>query len=92
MAVYAVTYDLHKPGQDYEKLHEQLRSYRNYSKRFESFWLIDASQSASEIRDDLKKVVDENDTVFVVEVKKHWAGLNLADGMVNWLRHDNRSF
>ncbi|MEM5623721.1 hypothetical protein AAHB56_30875 [Bacillus thuringiensis] len=55
MAVYAVTYDLHKPGQDYEKLHDQLKSYQNYSKRFESFWLIDASQSASEIRDDLQR-------------------------------------
>lgn len=92
MAVYAVTYDLITPGQDYEKLHEQLRSYRSYSKRFDSFWLIDADKTAAEIRDDLIKVVDENDTLFVIEVKKHWAGRKLAEGMVNWLKNDNRTF
>lgn len=92
MTVYAVTYDLHNPGQDYQKLHDQLKSYRNYSKRFDSFWLIDATQSAAEIRDDLIKVVDENDKIFVIEVKRHWAGRKLADGMVNWLKNENRSF
>lgn len=92
LSIYAVTYDLHSPGQDYDKLHEQLKSYSSYSKRFDSFWLIDSTKSASEIRDELIKVVDKNDKLFVIEVKKHWAGRKLADGMVNWLKHDDRTF
>lgn len=92
MAVYAVTYDLLSPGQDYSELHETLKSLGAYSKRFESFWLIDSSFSAPEIRDKIKLVVDANDKVLVIEVKKHWAGINTADGMINWLKSKKRTF
>ncbi|PEL71142.1 hypothetical protein CN637_03850 [Bacillus toyonensis] len=91
MAVYAVTYDLMSPGQDYSDLHEKLKSYA-YSKNFESFWIIDTKKSASDIRDELKALIDSNDKLFVIEVEKHWASFNIPDGMVNWLKSDNRTF
>ncbi|MED2985472.1 hypothetical protein P4311_29595 [Bacillus thuringiensis] len=92
MAVYAITYDLISPGQDYSDLHEKIESYGKYSKRFDSFWLIDSDDTAGEIRDNLKTVLDKNDRLLIIEVKNHWASRNLADGMVNWLKNDNRTF
>ena len=91
MSVYAVTYDLMSPGQDYTKLHEKLKSYA-YSKNFDSFWLIDTQKSASDIRDELKVLVDSNDKLFIIEVKKHWASFNIPQGMVDWLKSENRTF
>ncbi|WP_342432617.1 hypothetical protein [Neobacillus sp. FSL H8-0543] len=92
MAVYAVTYDLLTPGQDYTSLHERLKEYGNYSKRFDSFWLIDTNSTAAEIRDALKVHVDTNDRLLVIEVKSHWASWNIPQGMVDWLKNDSRTF
>lgn len=91
MTVYAVTYDLMSPGQDYTKLHEKLKTFA-FSKNFDSFWLIDTDKKASVIRDELKQLLDKNDKLFVIEVKEHWATLNIPEGMVNWLRSENRTF
>jgi hypothetical protein len=91
MTVYAVTYDLQAPGQDYSDLHKKLRTYA-YSKNFDSFWLIDTSKTAAEIRDELKVLVDSNDKLLVIEVKNHWASFNIPQGMVDWLKSNNRTF
>lgn len=92
MSVYAITYDLHKPNQDYETLHDTIKSLGVYSKRFDSFWILDTSLSAAEIRDKIKKVIDSNDVLLVIEVRKHWASFNLPQGAVDWLKSDNRTF
>ena len=92
MSVYAITYDLHSPGQKYDDVADKIKSYGKYSKRFDSFWLLDSKHSAADIRDGLMTVMDANDILLVIEVKKHWAGKKLADGMVNWLKHSNRTF
>lgn len=91
MSVYVVTYDLMSPGQDYSDLHEKLRSFA-YSKNFDSFWLIDTSLSAAQIRDELKSLTDSNDKLFIIEVKKHWASSNIPQGMVDWLKSEKRTF
>ncbi|MGH1746368.1 MULTISPECIES: hypothetical protein [Enterococcus] len=92
MALYAITYDLHKPIQDYETLHDTIKSLGAYSKRFDSFWLIDTSFSASEIRDKINNVIDSNDVALVIEVRKHWASHNLPKEAVDWLKSDKRTF
>lgn len=92
MSVYAITYDLHAPQQDYDKLHDSIKSLGAYSKSFDSFWLVDSSLKASEIRDKIKSVVDSDDILLVIEVKKHWASFNLPNGAVEWLKSEKRSF
>lgn len=92
MSVYAITYDLHAPQQDYDKLHDSIKSLGAYSKRFDSFWLVDSSLEASEIRDKIKLVVDSNDKILVIEVKKHWASWNLPEGGAEWLKSESRTF
>ncbi|EHB5065580.1 TPA: hypothetical protein I0F65_RS10145 [Enterococcus faecalis] len=92
MSVYAITYDLKKPNQDYDALNEKIKSLGAYSKRFDSFWLVDSSLSASEIRDKLKREIDSNDSLLVIETKNHWASFNLAEGACKWLKSESRTF
>lgn len=87
MAVYAVTYDLKKPGKDYAPVHEYLKKF-TYCKDLESFWLLDSTLTAEQIRDGLKAVVDANDKVFVGRLSGSWGSLNFGCG--NWLNDAGR--
>jgi CRISPR/Cas system-associated endoribonuclease Cas2 len=87
MAVYAVTYDLHNPGQKYEEVSELLKSLGGWWKHFDSFWLISTSQhTAANIRDALKEVTDTNDKIFVIKVSENWAAYNVSETGTDWLK------
>lgn len=78
-----ITYDLRAPGRDYEKVYDYLKKLP--AKRgLESVWFARTEKSAAEIRDDLKKLVDANDRVFVCVVGR-WAGLRLMNKAGDWL-------
>ncbi|WBX83547.1 hypothetical protein [Sphingosinicella microcystinivorans] len=87
MAIFLVTYDLKKPGQNYEPVHDYLKQY-NYCKGLESVWLLDTEVPASKIRDDLSKLIDTNDETFIVRLQRDWAsyGYYCAD----WLKDPAR--
>jgi len=89
MSIYCVTYDLKSPGKDYTPVHNYLKKY-THCKKLESFWLIDTNKKASAIRDELEKLVDSNDIIFVAEIKKHWAGLRFD--CAAWLKETGRSW
>lgn len=91
MAVYLVTYDLNAQGKDYDGLINAIKAYGSYCKLQKSVWFIGSGKTASEIRDDLKRHIDQNDDLFVGEMKKHWAGANKMK-CVDWLKSDNRSW
>lgn len=87
MTVYAVTYDLHNPGQNYEDVDSLLKSLGGYMKHFDSFWLISTSDySASDIRNELNKVIDDNDKTLVLTITKGWASHNLEKDGVDWIK------
>ena len=89
MAVLLVTYDLRKPGRDYEPVFAYLRRF-TYCKGMESVWLLDTTTSCSVIRDGLQSVVDANDRVFVVRLMRDWASFNYNCG--DWLNDPARSW
>lgn len=92
MSVYAVTYDLHKPTKDYEKLIEQLKLIQPCIHPFESFWIIDSNKKTNEIRDQLENYIDNNDSILVIRMYKNWSSFNLSQNNVDWLKSDNRTF
>ena len=59
-----VTYDLNRPGKDYPKLLEAIRSYP-HAKVSDSCWLIGTPNDASALYDELRAHMDANDTLFV---------------------------
>lgn len=89
MTVYCVTYDLKAPGKDYKPVHDYLKTF-NYCKDLESFWLIDSTKSAAQIRDDLRSRIDGNDKVFVARLHRKWGSINFGCG--SWLNSSSRNW
>jgi hypothetical protein len=84
---HVISYDLHRPGQNYDDLIEYLKSLPNWWHCLESFWIVKSEQSASNLRDNIKRFVDPNDEVLVMKVTTHaWASFGLSDRCNDWLR------
>jgi len=83
---HLISYDLQKPGKDYSKLWDHLKSYGNWAKPLESVWLVRTSHSADKVRDLALNYVDQNDKLFVVDVtSKSSAWKNLTNEVVKWI-------
>lgn len=88
MSIKMISYDLRKPDQNYPDLIAAIKAYKVYCKINKSDWLVSTADSCSEIRNNLKKYVDSNDTLFVTELSHcsgWWASYNLRDNAVEWL-------
>lgn len=79
-----VTYDLHKPKKDYEKLFEALKTY-DWAHPLGSVWFLKTQKTASEIRDHLKQYIDGNDSLIVTSVDD-WSTLNIHRDVTVWLK------
>ena len=66
--IYAINYDLKKPGQDYTELHEAIKACGTWWHYLGSTWLVDTSLSAAGIWQKLAPHVDKNDRVLVIGV------------------------
>ncbi|MBN2424520.1 MAG: hypothetical protein JXB44_05815 [Calditrichaceae bacterium] len=67
MACYIISYDLRKPGRNYDALYDAIRSYGTWAKVNESVWAIVTQQTAVQIRENLDKHLDSNDRIFVIK-------------------------
>lgn len=83
---YLVSYDLRKPGRNYETLYKALKSYEAWAHPLESVWVLETRRSATEIRDHLGAHVDGNDQLLVTGLTVEWASYNLATEQTNWLQ------
>lgn len=72
--IYAINYDLKKPGQDYADLHEAIKSCGNWWHYLGSTWLVDTTMSAQGVWQKLAPHVDKNDSVLVVGVTREYQG------------------
>jgi CRISPR/Cas system-associated endoribonuclease Cas2 len=90
MSVLLVGYDLDAPGQDYKPLWAALRRYTHHH-ALDSTWFLDTTKSASDVRDELKKLVDKNDQVFAFKLRKNWAAARTDEGTA-WLKDAARSW
>ncbi|RSU47557.1 hypothetical protein BRX43_13960 [Sphingomonas sp. S-NIH.Pt15_0812] len=90
MSVLLVTYDLKSPGQNYTPVHTYLKSMPGYCKHLESVWLIDTEKTTTQVRNDLMKLVDNNDVIFVVKITQSWASYNY--GCADWLNNGSHTW
>jgi hypothetical protein len=74
MKVYLVSYDLKKPGKDYEGLYKELKSASSWWHYLESSWLLKTNLTADQWFDKIKTHLDENDFVLIIEVGKDSQG------------------
>ena len=65
MKCYIISYDLRKK-RNYESLYRAIQSYSQCKQIAESTWAVVTTNSAVEIRDNLLRVMDNDDRLFVV--------------------------
>lgn len=66
MSEYLITYELHKPGQNYESLWKSLKNM-NAKRIKNSVWLLSSNYSLSIVYDILHTFIDSNDKLTIVE-------------------------
>lgn len=65
--VHVVSYDLNRPGQQYPPIIERLRALGARRIQF-SQWMLRSNMTAQQLRDDLRRHIDANDRLLVVDV------------------------
>ena len=73
MAVLLVTYDLNKPGKDYNDLLKAIKSYA-WAQLSESSYAIRTDHSSQQVFDKLNPYLDQNANLYVINLKKPYAG------------------
>lgn len=87
MATVLISYDLQQPGRNYNALYEAIRGLSGaWAHPVESVWLVATDLQASAVRDVLKKHVDANDKLMVMQLAPGWATLNVDGAVTNWLK------
>lgn len=74
MAVYNVSYDLVKAGQDYDGLIKELKNSDSWWHYLGSTWLIATNETALQLITRLKPYIDDNDNILIIEVVNSKAG------------------
>ena len=77
---YMVSYDLLKPGKDYDNLISRL-SELGATRILFSQWELNSTASASEVCADLRQHIDSNDRLLVTGLNGYasWTGLLIPD-------------
>lgn len=87
--VHLITYDLKSPNDtpdDYKRVIDGLKSvYGTWCHLEKSVWLVSTDQTASEIRDSVKKFLYSSDILFTAKLSGNWAGFNLGPERAGWL-------
>jgi len=68
--IYSINNDQKRPGQNYEKLYEAIKSCGDWWHFLGSTWLVDTSLNAQGIWDRLAPHVDKNDIFLVIGVTR----------------------
>ena len=71
-----ISYDLNRPGQDYAKLIEAIKTLGNWAKIHKSFWYVKSAYSAEQAVNHLKQFVDATDMIYVVDATTDQAAWN----------------
>lgn len=82
--IYAINYDLSRPGQNYSELHAAIQQCGAWWHYLGSTWLVDSSKTATEIWNHLAPHIDTNDRVLIIRVTKDYQGWLSRDAW-NWI-------
>ncbi len=83
MTVLLITYDLNKPGKDYDDLLKAIRNY-SWARLSESSYAIKTEQTPQQVFDKLRPYLDQNDNIYIINLKKPYAGFGPKD-VNEWL-------
>lgn len=81
-----ISYDLIAPNRNYDKLYDGIKNYGTWARINESLWIIKSDDTSTQIRDNLKSFIDENDKLIVAKLSGEGAWFNLSDEISKWLK------
>ena len=85
MRTFIIGYDLNRPHQNYPDLIDAIQAHGTWWHHLDSTWIVKSDHSAMEIINDLRRHIDGDDELLVIEHTGDaaWAGFN-AKGS-DWL-------
>ncbi|HWR50752.1 MAG TPA: hypothetical protein VN428_06575 [Bryobacteraceae bacterium] len=91
MPVYLLAYDLIDEGRSsfsYQPLWDELRRLDAHRTQY-SLWLVNLSNTSREVTEHFKQFVDQDDRLWVSEIRKseHWF-VNAMSGTNKWLERN----
>ncbi len=88
MAVFIVSYDAHNQ-RDYDDLYEAMEENSGV-RLLESVWGIELDNSAAEVRDWIRGLLDDDDSILVVKIKPtpSWAARKCKKSATDWLKEN----
>lgn len=91
-----ITYDLNTPGKNYQALYESIKSLGEWWHYLDSNWLVNTTLSTYQINEHLRKCIDDNDNLLIIEFnpstaagwlpKDAWKWISERAGRVSLLR------
>jgi len=88
MPLLLVTFEGDKSGQDYSDLLEEIRSYSNVKLSKFSYAII-TDKTPDAVCKELKKYIDTNDSIYIVNLKRPYAGYG-SELVTDWLKKELR--
>lgn len=82
--ILLITYDLNKPGQNYDALYEEIKKAGTWWHHLDSTWIINTEHTPTDWQKRLQKHVDENDGLLIIEVCDNYQGW-LPEKAWKWL-------
>jgi len=79
-----ISYDLHKPAKDYPDLYTAIQGLGEWAHPLESVWLVYTSMTTSQVNSAIAKIVDNDDSYFVMPVTQTAVG-RLPQTIWDWL-------
>jgi hypothetical protein len=64
-----ISYDLNSPGQNYTTVIDKIKSLGSWANVQKSHWYVSSNYSANEARDLVWSVMDNNDSLIVIDAK-----------------------
>lgn len=89
MATFLVSYDLGQPetSASYRDLIGAIKELGPWAKPLYSVWFVQTGLRASIIRDRLRRHLDRNDKLMVIELKStDWATTRLPSAVTDWMQ------
>jgi hypothetical protein len=84
--VLIITYDLVNPGQNYQALLQAIKASPTWARLGGSSYLIFTEQTPVQVRDDLMRVLDRNDKLYVGVAPPPAAWTGMPEEVSNWIR------
>lgn len=85
--VLMITYDLNKPGQDYDALFKKIKELGStWCHPLNNVWFIVTGLSPPDVVDSIKPVIDATDELLVVRATSPGAWLGLGNEASDWLK------